>query len=645
MNRQVQPAQARRSIGPDTGERGRLVADLGVVVAILLLGTLALSRAWAGLVAWPLLLLAALLGLGVLWFVRRVGVVFPLALLVAAVVPPIALILLGRGEGHGPLASVTDSLPVLLTSPYPAPVAGALLGPGLVVAWVAGAILGFGIESIWFRLHPLAATLLLMVCAELLTAGDADRFGLIAAGMVVVLFFHWARSVALGRAVPVVLAALAVLTVLLSNLPVGTPFQPRDLVEPPTAHLDEPNPLPMLNYWARNPDIEILRRSGDSAPLRLVVLPDYDGVSFGSRSTYEPYGVPHPPVLPPGRFQVTLDADVTWSTTTRWLPTPGQPVGLTLPEGIADPVVDVDNGSMLLRELPPDGFISYAVTGRVDAARLTEVEGADVATEPRYLVLPALPPEFVGYAREVTEGSTSYLQMAQAIEQAVASGRSFDAEAPGGSSLGRLSSFLFTPRERGGRTGTSEQFATAYALLARSVGLPTRVVVGFGDGEPLPDDPGTRVVRGRDALAWPEVYFTGYGWVAFDPTPNPDGSQAPRSGRVAPPAARPDQTETPPPPPPSQAADPRETSAGRWAWPLLVLALAGPIAGLAIARRRRVQAQREQGAIGAWLRVEDAMVLAGIPPDRTRSAAERAATLGVPPAVALATHAEAAAFA
>ena len=53
--------------------------------------------------------------------------------------------------------------------------------------------------------------------------------------------------------------------------------------------------------------------------------------------------------------------------------------------------------------------------------------------------------------------------------------------------------------------------------MARAVGLPARVAVGFTPGE-LGDD-GLYHVRGQNAHAWPEVYLGGYGWVAFEPTP------------------------------------------------------------------------------------------------------------------------------
>jgi hypothetical protein len=69
----------------------------------------------------------------------------------------------------------------------------------------------------------------------------------------------------------------------------------------------------------------------------------------------------------------------------------------------------------------------------------------------------------------------------------------------------------------------------AFAMLARSLGIPTRVVVGFVV-DPAKNDPaetsstsvpGTITVTAADAQAWPEVLFADAGWIPFDPTPNP----------------------------------------------------------------------------------------------------------------------------
>jgi transglutaminase-like putative cysteine protease len=68
------------------------------------------------------------------------------------------------------------------------------------------------------------------------------------------------------------------------------------------------------------------------------------------------------------------------------------------------------------------------------------------------------------------------------------------------------------------RRGYCEQFASTFAAMTRSLGIPARVAVGFTWGD-WNAARGEYVVSGRHAHAWPEVYFSGVGWVIFDPTP------------------------------------------------------------------------------------------------------------------------------
>jgi transglutaminase-like putative cysteine protease len=75
-----------------------------------------------------------------------------------------------------------------------------------------------------------------------------------------------------------------------------------------------------------------------------------------------------------------------------------------------------------------------------------------------------------------------------------------------------LRAFLFEHR-----AGYCERFAGAMALMLRMLGIPARVAAGFTPGSP--DGPDRYLVRDLDAHSWVEVYFTGIGWVPFDPTP------------------------------------------------------------------------------------------------------------------------------
>lgn len=83
-----------------------------------------------------------------------------------------------------------------------------------------------------------------------------------------------------------------------------------------------------------------------------------------------------------------------------------------------------------------------------------------------------------------------------------------------GASADYLTTFLTRTKE-----GYCQQYATAFAILARQLGVPSRVVVGFLPGESVPASPGEYLIRGTDAHAWPEVFFEGWGWIPFEPTP------------------------------------------------------------------------------------------------------------------------------
>ncbi|MCU1498143.1 MAG: hypothetical protein JWM47_2096 [Acidimicrobiales bacterium] len=97
--------------------------------------------------------------------------------------------------------------------------------------------------------------------------------------------------------------------------------------------------------------------------------------------------------------------------------------------------------------------------------------------------------------------------------------------------------------------GNEEQYASAMALLARELGFPSRVVVGF---EPK-DIAKTTEVRGRDISAWTEVAVAGAGWVPLYPTPK-DTEPLEQAPRVVPP---PDRLVPPPPKKAVEAAQPR----------------------------------------------------------------------------------------
>jgi transglutaminase-like putative cysteine protease len=117
-------------------------------------------------------------------------------------------------------------------------------------------------------------------------------------------------------------------------------------------------------------------------------------------------------------------------------------------------------------------------------------------------------------ALEITSGKLTPYDKAKAIETYLKQNLGYSVELKP-TQGDPLAQFLFDERK-----GHCELFATAMAVMLRTLGIPSRVVNGFQMGE-YNDLSGMYTVRDRDAHSWVEVYFPGYGaWVEFDPTPS-----------------------------------------------------------------------------------------------------------------------------
>jgi protein-glutamine gamma-glutamyltransferase len=114
-------------------------------------------------------------------------------------------------------------------------------------------------------------------------------------------------------------------------------------------------------------------------------------------------------------------------------------------------------------------------------------------------------------ARGLEKGAGSDYEVAQNIDRYLQSTYTYDRAVP----LTRypLEDFLFSQRR-----GYCQQFSGAMVLMLRMDGIPARVGVGFLPTVRGPQ-PGTWEIRASDAHAWAEVFFSGIGWVSFDPTP------------------------------------------------------------------------------------------------------------------------------
>lgn len=131
----------------------------------------------------------------------------------------------------------------------------------------------------------------------------------------------------------------------------------------------------------------------------------------------------------------------------------------------------------------------------------------------RYLQLPNIDPRIPPLARQITNSATNNYDRAAALERYLQGNYGYTLQLPSANVHDPLANFLFV-RKR----GHCEYFASAMAVMLRTMGIPSRVVTGFQPGE-FNDLSGQYIVRASDAHAWVEAYFPNYGWVSFDPTP------------------------------------------------------------------------------------------------------------------------------
>ncbi|HEX6658760.1 MAG TPA: transglutaminaseTgpA domain-containing protein, partial [Ilumatobacter sp.] len=130
-----------------------------------------------------------------------------------------------------------------------------------------------------------------------------------------------------------------------------------------------------------------------------------------------------------------------------------------------------------------------------------------------FLGLPGdVPDDVSDIAASVTAGGTTDYDRVLALEHWFHDNFEYSTEVQSGHGNNAIESFLQI------RKGYCEQFAATFAVMARTLGIPSRVAVGYTSGRLRPD--GWYSVLGRNSHAWPEIWFDGIGWVAFEPTPS-----------------------------------------------------------------------------------------------------------------------------
>ncbi|MEU6779975.1 DUF3488 and transglutaminase-like domain-containing protein [Nonomuraea angiospora] len=432
-------------------------------------------------------------------------------------------VLLYRAPNPGVFADVANSWHALLTTLLPAQPEPHLLVLVHTLVWAAAVI---GAETLArTRTRIAAAVPALVVYGTALVLGvDGEGSNVPVAGALFVLIAALAllrddRSpVWLLAGLPAAAALAALALVVGPLLPIAAqPYNPRqDADLPPPRRVDSVSPLDRVSAWLQIPDRELFTVKADK-PLnwRLAVLDRYDGVRWTSGARFRPTGGRVPEADWTGRADVVHQKVTFDGLPGTWLPAAERPERV---DGVRGLVVDPESGALLADAKPAKGF-SYEVTSKVPRPSKQELLDATPADDPGLTAFPAGPQQrlFRKLAQEATKGATAPITRAYRLQKYLRTNASYDVTAPPGHSLKGLEFFLQTTHR-----GTSEQFATTFALMARTLGLPSRVVVGFRPGQA---SGGIYHVKSGHVMVWAEIKFDGLGWRPFYPTPGRSGAK------------------------------------------------------------------------------------------------------------------------
>ncbi len=265
--------------------------------------------------------------------------------------------------------------------------------------------------------------------------------------------------------------------------------------------------------------------------------------------------------------------------------------------------------------------MTYSLTG-VDPDPDPEVmddsvSGASLVRSRDLEVPSSVSSEIRSLAASVTADAPTRFRKARALQQWFREdgGFRYSLESADDADQGDLNAFL----DQSGRVGYCEQFAASMAIMARVLGIPARVAVGFLDSRSA--GPNQWEFSAWDLHAWPELFFPGAGWVRFEPTPSVRAPQAPGYTSAE---LTPDSGATPRPSTsrssellPSRGVSPSASTAGTSddgstiPWPALWLATAGTVLLVvllllpAFVRRRRRERRLRGDIEELWLELRD----------------------------------------
>ncbi|ONI90972.1 hypothetical protein ALI22I_10735 [Saccharothrix sp. ALI-22-I] len=404
-----------------------------------------------------------------------------------------------RADPSAVFAGVTDSWRLALQTTWPArPEPEVVVFVPLLV--LAAAV--FGVELL-LRLRAPLVSLLPALGVVVLSQAYAAAGGVSA--ILAAVAFAACGAVIVARGIPWAAVALGVVgAVALGVVSSGPALSLRTDEFAPLATPRVASPLDELPSRLADPSTPVFEYTS-SAPVDrwpIVVLDEFDGVNWTPGGGLRRMGTGLPPAVesPTSR---SAEVRMLGSLDGPWLPSQTWPATV---EGV-DALVDPARGTLLSEA----GASSYTLTWwepQVDPVSLMgkaidpSVPGAKAGVGTAPASVHDLAEKAVGRMRSSFRTALLLEKYMRDNYELVTTG-----DLPVGHGWPQLERFLTVEKR-----GTREQFAAAYVAMARLLGIPARLVVGFAG-----PDSGS-VVRNRDALAWPEVAVEGVGWVALDPT-------------------------------------------------------------------------------------------------------------------------------
>ncbi|WP_248241969.1 transglutaminase family protein [Microbacterium kunmingense] len=431
---------------------------------------------------------------------------------------------------------------------------------------------------------------------------------------------------------------------------VATPLLPQPVIRPATGNLG-PGPgidatLQLGDDLRRPREVEVLQMRSDAPTppyLRATTLTEFTGAvwepdsgrSYPLDSAEALTALPVDPEIQVAEYSTTVEIRNLNST---WLPVSYPATSIEGLDGVwgAFPY----NRTVEARQGGTQGQ-DYEVISRVPRPTLEQIRARSAGGEgvrADTLGLPVDLPPIVGeLAAEVTAGAASDYDALLAL-QSWFRGADFrySLEAPveegfDGSGAEAVARFLEV------REGYCVHYASAFALMARTLGMPSRIVVGYLPGTSTGDAVDFQTVysvMSGQLHAWPEIYFEGVGWIPFEPT---NGLGQPT--RFSPEASAPGETadgadDAPAPSTPAEVPDAVDPDTGEPLTPdagtaapddavdalpavtavlAVLVVLAIPLLVRELRRRQQLSAARAGDAAAAWAVVQDTAIDLGIP--------------------------------